>query len=55
MKKRICQGLSFGIWNLGFVWNLVLGAWNLSLTIPFPAVYRVPSTDCFRTPVMRDA
>jgi hypothetical protein len=52
--------LEIGIWNLGFIWNLVLGIWNLSLRIAvsnrFPSiVYRKPnpfssSTSNFESP-----
>jgi hypothetical protein len=37
--------LEIGIWNLGFVWDLVLVIWNLSLTIASSLpVNRKPST-----------
>jgi hypothetical protein len=52
-KKMPFQGnfvLEIGIWSLEFVWNLVLGIWNLSLPIAsFLTVYRRPSTDCFHS------
>jgi hypothetical protein len=40
--------LEIGIWKLGFIWNLVLGIWNLSLRIAFPD--RQPST-VYRKPI----
>jgi hypothetical protein len=38
MKPGMAVVWVIGIWNLEFVWDLVLGAWNFSFTRTQPAL-----------------